>query len=171
MKPPIYQTPRFTLKAYTPKDENPFVAMCIDPVSVTFMGGAEGIEAQERELFQRISKLYEKENVTRWFWIWGVYEGEKLCAHLELKETGHTNPDELEIVYMVHPEHRRKGVMTEVLALLKENQVEWKRKIIATVSPKNIVSLSLLEKWGIDKQEVVKDSDGGDDYLKVWLSQ
>lgn len=171
MKPPIYQTPRFTLQAYTSKDENPFVTMCIDPVSVVFMGGAEGIEAQEGELFQSIFKLYEKEDSTRWFWIWGVYEGEKLCAHLELKETGHTNSDELEIVYMVHPEERRKGVMTEVLAFLKENQEEWKRKIIATVSPKNIHSIALLEKWGIDKQEVVKDSDGGDDYLKIYLSQ
>ncbi|MGB0929618.1 MAG: hypothetical protein ACPGVB_02500 [Chitinophagales bacterium] len=66
MKPPIYQTPRFTLQSYTPKDEDRFVEMSLDPVSVEFMGGAEGIEEEERALFQRIFKVYEKKEVTRW---------------------------------------------------------------------------------------------------------
>ena len=172
MKPPIYHTPRFTLQAYTSKDEERFVEMSVDAVSVEFMGGAAGIEAEERALFQRIFDLYEKEDATRWFWIWGVYEGDRLCAHFELKETENTEVgEELEIVYMVHPEERRKGVMTEVMTFLKEKQGEWKRQIIATVSPKNVVSIALLEKWGIEGKEWIKDeeeSEGG--YWKIQLA-
>lgn len=168
MKPPTYHTPRFTLQAYAPKDENRFVEMSMDSVSVEFMGGTEGIEAEERALFQRIFKLYENEDSQRWFWIWGVYEDDRLCAHLELKETGHTAVGkELEVVYVVHPEERRKGVMTEVLAFLKGRKGEWKRKIIATVSPKNAHSLALLEKWGIERKEWIEEEEDG--YWKMTL--
>ncbi len=172
MKPPIYQTPRFTLQPYTTKDEERFVEMSIDVVSVEFMGGAEGIEAEERALFQSIFKLYEKEDSARWFWIWGVYEDDRLCAHLELKETGHTEVGkELEVVYMVHPDERRRGLMTEVLAFLKETHTEWKRQIIATVSPKNENSLSLLEKWGVERKEWIENEEDEDGYWKLWLKQ
>ncbi len=170
MLPPIYHTQRFTLQAYRPEDENRFVEMTLDQESVRFMGGANGIEAEERALFQKVLQIYEKPQEERWFWIWGVYENNRLCAHLELKETEHTASDELEVVYMVHPDARRKGLMTEILDFAKQEQSTWRRRIIATVSPKNQASLQLLQKWGVAKKEMLKDKETGDEYLKLTLT-
>lgn len=170
MKPPIYTTERFTFRAYSLKDEERFVEMGMDPIAVQFMGGATGIAADERALFHSIFKLYEKKDGARWFWIWGVYEEGRLCAHFELKETENTAENELEIVYMVHPAERKRGLMTAILAFLKRKQSVWNRQIIATVSPENIHSIALLEKWGISKKEWVK-VEGEQPFLKVWLEQ
>lgn len=169
MRPPILKTARYHIKPYLPKDENRFVEMAIDDVSTRFMGGATGNEAEERELFHKILELYGKESGERWFWVWGIYKGNLLCGHLEMKETEHTLDNELEIVYMVHPNERKKGVMTEVLHFLKQNQQNWKKRIIATVNHDNLNSIALLEKWGIEKREILVDDDDGKEYLKLTL--
>ncbi len=172
MFPPTYQTQRFILKPYEPKDEERFIEIALDKESIHFMGGANGIEAEARELFQKILKTYPlQDQDRRWFWIWGVYEDDRLCAHLEMKDTENTQPHELEIVYMVHPDARRKGLMTEVLLFLKSQQIEWNRRIIATVSPNNLNSLSLLEKWGIESKETLTDSETQKVYYKLILSR
>ncbi len=168
MLPPILYTERYIIKPYTSKDEDRFVEMALDEVSVRFMGGSSGIEAEERTLFKTIFSLYESKK-PRWFWLWGVFNEEGIaCAHLELKETEHTNSDEL-LVYMVHPNERRKGLMTEVLACLKQHQKEWGRKIIATVGPENENSVKLLERWGIEEKEDIADDETGGVYWKVRL--
>lgn len=168
MIPPKYKTERYQILPYQMKDEDRFVEMALDERSIEFMGGASGNEAKERALFQTIPSIYQR-NDSRWFWLWGVYKDDVLCGHLELKETEHTDKDELEIVYMVHPEERRKGLMTEILALLKENQSIWKRRIIATTSFDNQNSIALLNKWGIAKREVLKDDETGKEYWKFTL--
>ncbi|MEM8892144.1 MAG: GNAT family N-acetyltransferase, partial [Bacteroidota bacterium] len=147
--PPILKTNRFTLMPYRQEDEDRFVEIALDETSTQFMGGATGNEEEERALFKQVLELYKKKD-QRWFWVWGIYEEDLLCGHIELKESEHTNEHELEIVYMIHPEQRRKGVMTEVLALLKQKQKSLGKRIIATVSPDNSSSFSLLEKWGIE---------------------
>jgi RimJ/RimL family protein N-acetyltransferase len=169
MKPPEFKTQRFNIKPYHPTYKQRFIEMGLDPFSVRFMGGSNGDEREEKELFKSIFQLYKNTDSNRWFWIWGVYEKEKLVAHFELKETENTAQDELEIVYMVHPEERKRGVMSEVLDFFKENQNQWKRKIIATLSPENQASKSLLERWGIEKKIVLKDKETTKEYLKVWL--
>jgi len=73
MIPPTYQTQRFILKPYEPKDEDRFVEMALDAESVKFMGGSTGKEADERVFFQSIAKLYKRQD-KRWLWVWGVYE-------------------------------------------------------------------------------------------------
>ena len=169
MKPPILKSKRFVLKPYEKTDEERFVEMALDALSVQFMGGANGIEAEERVLFAKCLELYNRE-MERWFWVWGVYEQDRLCAHLELKESQFTLEGELEVVYMVHPNERRRGVMTEALNLLKANKTKWKRKITATISPQNTNSMSLLKKWGIEKKELIKEPETGESFLKLTLS-
>lgn len=170
MYPPEFKTKQFTLKQYAPEDEDRFVEMSIDPTSVQFMGGSTGKEAEERKLFRKIFEVYKRTD-ERWFWIWGIYTNKQLCAHLEMKETEHTNDGELEIVYMVHPEERRKGLMTAVLSLLKQQQKIWRKRIIATISPNNLNSIALLQKWGIDKKEILADPDTGEKYFKFLLAE
>ncbi len=170
MLPPIFETSQCILKAYDLKDEDCFIEMALDKECIRFMGGATGIEKEERALFHKCFDIYKRMD-KRWFWIWGIYQNESLCGHLELKESIHTMPGELEIVYMIHPKHRRKGVMTDVCTFLKSMQATWDRRIIATVSPDNLFSLALCEKWGIDKKEVLTDKETGESYFKFVLDK
>lgn len=167
--PPEFKTNRLTIKPYKPTDEDRFVEMALDEISVQFMGGSSGIEAEERKLFKKILDIYTQNN-ERWFWIWGIYTNNLLSGHLEIKETDDTNTNELEVVYMIHPEERRKGIMAEVLSILKEQQKNWQKTIIATISPENKHSLALLKKWGITKREVLVNSETKEEYLKLTLS-
>lgn len=169
MIPPTYQTSDFTLQAYAPTDEDTFIEMALDQVTVRFMGGTSGIEAEERALFKKIFDVY-KTNDQRWFWLWGIYQNQRLCGHLEMKESLHTSSEELEIVYMIHPQARKRGLMTSVLTFLKENQQNWQRRIIATVNPENIASIALLEKWGIEKRVTLIDEETHRSYLKCLLT-
>lgn len=127
MLPPILKINKLTLKPYTFEDEERFIEMALDPLSIQFMGGATGNEVEERKVFKKIFEIYKRKD-ERWFWLWGIYKDDLLCGHLEMKETEHTNNNELEIVYIVHPEERQKGVMTEVLSLLKQQQKSWQKK-------------------------------------------
>jgi len=170
MYPPILKTDRITLKAYVPENEDRRVEIDLDPVSTRFMGGSTDDEIQEREAFRSVFNLY-KRNAERWHWVWGIYTDDLLCGHLELKDTVNTNENELEIVYMIHPEERRKGIMTDTLLLLKQNQKSWKRRLIATVSPENTSSISLLEKIGIDKKEILVDPESGSETFKLTLAE
>ncbi len=170
MYPPIYCTKKFTLRAYCTSDEDRFVEMALDALSVRYMGGATGIEAKERQLFKKCFGIYANGESERWFWIWGISSGNELCGHLELKDSEHTRADELEMVYMVHPKARNRGLMTDVLSFLKAQQHVWQRKIIATVSPDNQRSLAVLNKWGITHREKVLNKETGMTYHKVWLS-
>lgn len=158
MLPPTLKTKKYTLKAYSKEDEDRFVEIALDKVSTHFMGGSIGIEAEERKMFHKIFEIYQRDE-KRWFWLWGIYRYDILCGHIELKETEHTNEDELEVVYMIHPDERRKGIMYEVLVLLQKNQKSWQRKITATISSENKSSLALLKKCGIAKKEILQNGD------------
>lgn len=170
MYPPVFKTKQFTLKPYCQKDEDRFVEMALDELSTQFMGGATGDEIEQRKLFKKVFELYKNVD-KRWFWLWGIYKGDLLCGHLEMKETEHTNENELEIVYMVHPNERRKGLMTAVLSLLKKNQYKWKKRIIATVSAENLNSLKLLNNWGIEKKELLVEEETGKECFKLTLNK
>ena len=168
MFPPVINTTRFTLKPYGRHDEDAFIEIILDKEAQQFMGGVTPDEEVERRLFQKIFDIYES-NDKRWFWIWGIYEGNRLCGHFELKETEHTNAGELEIVYMVHPKERGRGVMSEVLKAFKNRQSDWERIIIATTSPDNDISIALLKKWGIERQEILTDPDTAEQFYKFYL--
>jgi len=170
MYPPKLKTSRLSLTPYSPKDEDRFVEMALDEASIRFMGGASGDEQEERRLFKKILEIYEGEN-KRWFWIWGIYQKNLLSGHLELKETTHTKAHELEIVYMIHPNERRLGIMTEVLALLKKQQTFWQKRLIATISPDNLASIALLQRWGIETEEILVNDETGKEYLKLLLEK
>ena len=169
MLPPTYKTENYTLEPYQPKDLKRYLEMSLDKDVIGFMGGATGDRKAEEAMFDKIFELY-RSNDNRWFWVWAVYRNQELCAHLELKETKDTTDNELEIVYMVHPRERRKGIMKEVLNFLKANQYLWKRRITATIYPDNNISFQLLRQWGIEREALITDRETGETFSKVWLS-
>lgn len=163
MYPPILKSNQFALKPYQQADEDRAIETALDPISKRFMGGNN-----ENPSLKKVFEVYKRTD-NRWFWIWGIYNDDLLCGHLELKETENTNENELEIVYMIHPEERRKGIMTEIFSLLKIEQKNWGRRIIATVSSDNVNSISLLKKWGIDRKESILNSETGKESFKIIL--
>lgn len=171
MNTPTIVTPHFTLAPYTLKDEQRFVEMVTDSESVKFMGNSTSDVEKERAFFNgRVIPFYSKTKTNRIFYVWGIYVKGLLCGHFELKETTHTNNTELEIVYLIHPDARGKGLMGKVLDYFKTNQNKWGRTIIATANPKNKKSMHLLKKWGITKQKTIVDTEKENyEYLKVWL--
>lgn len=171
MIPPLYKTHHYTLAPYQLKDLERYLEMTLDRDVVEFMGGATGDVEEEKAMFEKIFELYRSNERRRWFWVWAIYRDQTLCAHLELKETLDTADEELEIVYMVHPAERRKGIMNEVLNYIKTMQDTWKRRIIATVYPENKNSIKLLKQVGIDRQELITDSETGETFSKVWISE
>jgi len=168
MIPPKLKAKRFIISPYRSIDEDRYVAMAIDDSTIGFMGGATGVASEERKMFKKIFEIYNSKN-SKTFWIWGIYKDDNLFGHLELKESEHTSENELEIVYMVHPECRRNGVMTEILSLIKRNQNIWNKRIIATINQDNIASLKLLQKWGIVNREILINDENNEQYLKLTL--
>lgn len=169
MKPASFQVGKYQLKPYLPKDEDRFVEMNIDPQVAKFMDGGVGDAQAGKELFQKIFNLYASTSSDRIFYVWGIYEEDKLCGHFELKETEHTAKDELEIVYMIHPAERGRGIMSTILNFFQKEQSIFGKNIIATVHPQNNTSLRLLEKWGIQTRKIIKN--GEDAFLKIWLKR
>jgi len=170
MLPPILKTERLILKPYSINDEDRYVEIALDAISAQFMGGSTSNETEERKLFKKVFEVYQRSD-ERWFWIWGIYKDDLLCAHLEMKETENMNDNELEIVYMVHPTERQKGIMTEIFSLLMQKQKSWKKRITATVSPENLNSITLLKKWGITKKEILINKETGEEYFKLILDE
>jgi len=164
-------SPHFKLAPYTLKDEQRYIEMCTDSESVKFMGNSTADPEKGRAFFRdRIIPFYSQKNLTRIFHVWGIYVNNVLCGHFELKETTNTSDTELEIVYLIHPDARGKGLMGKVLNYFKTNQAKWGRTIIATANPKNEKSMHLLKKWGINKQQTIVDTEKENyEYLKVWL--
>jgi len=48
-------------------------------------------------------------------------------------------------------------------------QYNWKRRVVATFGNDNFYSLALLDKWGVEKREVVVDEENEEEYLKLTL--
>lgn len=144
--------------------------MTTDKEVMHFMGGADGDIEKQTKKFEKLLDVYEQPPTSETKLFWAIHQGQKLVGHVQLKPTDYTNKNELELVYMVHPDSRRKGLMTEVLNLIKQEQYRWKQQIIATIEFDNEISMRLLNNWGIIKKETQIDPEDGEHYWKVWLS-
>lgn len=170
MIPPTINTSNYVIQPYRLKDEERFVEMGIDTEVMRFMGGADGDPIKQRSIFHKIFKHYEEPNTNETKLFWGIHRDDLLCGHIQLKPTEYTSENELEIVYMVHPAERNKGIMKEVLLHFKSIQSRWSKRIIATVDFDNEISLNLLEHWGIQSKKVLTDPDDGEQFWKLTLS-
>ncbi len=170
MKTSVFQIEKeLSIRPYERSDEDRFVEMSMDQEVIQYMSGTSGKEEEESALFQKIFTIYEGTSNARIFHIWGIYLKDQLVGHLELKETEHTTDKELEIVFMMHPDTRRKGIMRKVLRFIQNNQVFFHRRIIATVHSENKGSLKLLKKWGHSYPSTYYED--GVKFLKLRLSQ
>ncbi|WP_030241148.1 MULTISPECIES: GNAT family N-acetyltransferase [unclassified Streptomyces] len=156
--PPTLRTPRLLLDAYTPADEEDFVALFQDTRVSRWMGDGPASEAEDRALFGRIfSKVYARDL----FDVWAVRRGALLVGHAEIKRTeavgGH------EIVYALSPGVWGGGLGTELAEALVSYGFRTLAltEVHATVDVRNTASLRLLGRIGFEHVRDVVEDDGG----------
>ena len=171
MRPSNLRTSRFSLKPYRLADQERFLEMFLDKETQSYMGGISHERQVGKKRFQKILAVYERRGNARFHLIWGIYDQDRLCGHLELKDSRWANDEELEIFFMLHPQERSRGIIREVLPLIKRYQYLWGRQIVATIHPENVRSRSRLDIWGVDREETLHDPLEGCRCQKLYLSQ
>ncbi|MEU1004646.1 GNAT family N-acetyltransferase [Streptomyces tibetensis] len=155
--PPTLSTPRLLLDAYTPDDEESFVALFQDTRVSRWMGDGPAAEAADRALFGRIfSKVYAGDL----FDVWAVRRGGLLVGHAEIKRTEEVGGHE--IVYALGPEVWGSGLGTELAQALVGYgfEVLGLTEVHATVAAQNQASLRLLGKIGFEHTRNIVEDDG-----------
>jgi RimJ/RimL family protein N-acetyltransferase len=156
--PPTLRTARLLLDAYTPEDEEDFVALFQDSRVSRWMGDGPAAEADDRALFGRIfTKVYARDL----FDVWAVRRGGRLVGHAEIKRTDAV--DGHEIVYALAPEAWGSGLGTELAEALVRYGFDTLglTEVHATVAAENETSLRLLGRIGFAHVRDVEEDDGG----------
>ncbi|MEU1849912.1 GNAT family N-acetyltransferase [Streptomyces sp. NPDC019990] len=155
--PPALRTPRLLLDAYTPQDEERFVALFQDTRVSRWMGDGPAPEEEHRALFGRIfSKVYAR----NLFDVWAVRRGPLLVGHAEIKRTDEVGGHE--IVYALAPEVWGSGLGTELAEALVSYGFRTLAltEVHATVDARNTASLRLLGRIGFEHVRDVVEDDG-----------
>jgi len=144
-------TPRVNLRKYTDEDKEIVADFFTDSEIGRYMGdGPCDSRNDAYKLFDEIFKVYEgKPN--KHFEVWGVDLDNELIGHIELKQTKDTLPNELEVVYLLDQSHWNKGIMAEILQVIRTHANNFQKTIIAKLNAKNQASIRVLEKIGIEK--------------------
>ncbi|MEU6179696.1 GNAT family N-acetyltransferase [Streptomyces coeruleorubidus] len=156
--PPTLRTARLLLDAYTPQDEEGFVALFQDSRVSRWMGDGPAAEADDRALFGRIfTQVYAQDL----FDVWAVRRGGRLVGHAEIKRTDAV--DGHEIVYALAPEVWGSGLGTELAEALVGYgfDVLGLAEVHATVAAENEASLRLLGRIGFARVRDIEEDDGG----------
>lgn len=94
-------TARLKLRRFTEADRTDFVGFSTDPEVNQYIGGRVESEEAANALFDKIQQVYNGLFGKRHFEIWAIeFEG-RAIGSFELKQTENTEPDELEVVYLI----------------------------------------------------------------------
>jgi ribosomal-protein-alanine N-acetyltransferase len=161
------KTERILLRKYKKEDRLECIRIMTDPDVNHFIGGRTEDPAEADIIFNKIFDIYNGSMGVRHFEIWAIeYEG-KFIGDFELKQTGNTEGNELEVVYMIDKPYWGRGFIPEILKEIIEYAKNMDKRIVATMSPENVKTVRALEKVGIKKQQWI--GEGEDRCLKVWM--
>jgi [ribosomal protein S5]-alanine N-acetyltransferase len=164
------KTKRTILRKYKDSDKEKFVYLFTDREINHFMGGQHCKTREDaEELFRKGFDIYDGLFPDRHFELWAIEHSGELIGHFELKQTGHTSGNELEIVYMLDKEYWGQGLMPEILNEINKYSSGFNKQLIATINPENSRTVKALKKTGIEKEEWSEDEDGK--VYKVWLKK
>lgn len=163
------RTARTLLRPYVAADREKFADMFTDDdVKMYFPQGGCASREEAYQLFDKCFVVYSTNDpATRHFEIWGIEMQGELIGHFELKQTNHTVPGELEVVYLLDKTFWGRGLMPEILADIKLYAWSLGKQVIATINPENLKTVRALEKAGIEQQEWI--GEGEERVYKVWL--
>ena len=170
MKNPEIRTKHTILRKYSDADKEKFVYLFTDKDINHFMGGQHCQTKEDAEaLFLKGFEVYNGLFPGRHFEIWAIEIDGELAGHFELKQTQHTNENELEIVYMLNKKYWGQGLMPEIIKEINFYSSGFDKQLIATINPDNLKTVKALNKVGIEKEEWTEDEDGK--VFKVWLKE
>jgi [ribosomal protein S5]-alanine N-acetyltransferase len=146
------KTKRLVLREVTPEDAEAVFSFRSNKEAMRYIGKPVATKIEEaRELIQRfIDGLNTNESIT-----WGItLEGnDRLIGTIGFWRISKEH-NRAEIGYMLHPDHWKKGIVTEAVeAVLKFGFEQLKfHSVEAQLTPENIGSVKLLEKSGFLKE-------------------
>ena len=161
------KTVRCLLRKYRESDREKFADLSVDKEVNFFIGGKCETREEAYNLFDKMFMIYEGKLLPRHFEIWAIDVENEYSGHFELKQTGDTDEDELEVVYFLDKKLWGQGIMPEIIIEINKYAGAINKKLIATVSSENTKTLKALRKIGIQKQESLAESDSSS--LKIWI--
>ena len=161
------RTGRCLLRKYLENDREKFADLSVDKDVNFFIGGKCETREEAYNLFDKMFMIYEGKLLPRHFEIWAIDVNNEYAGHFELKQTGDTDEDELEVVYFLEKKLWGQGIMPEIIIEINKYAGSMNKKLIATVSSENSKTLKALRKIGIQKQESLAERNCSS--LKIWI--
>jgi RimJ/RimL family protein N-acetyltransferase len=149
------------------KDRQQFIELSVDKEVNHFMGGRCETREDANSMFDKVLDIYKGILLPRHFEIWAIDAGNEFAGHFELKQTDNTSGDELEVVYLLDKKFWGQGLMPEIINEINRYAGSMNKQLIATISSENKKTIKALGKIGIQKQEILADSDGKS--LKIYI--
>jgi RimJ/RimL family protein N-acetyltransferase len=146
MKKPVISTPRLTLHAISPADENALMDLLAHPtVGQTYMLPEFTTREEARPLAQKIAALSMDD--TRF--VYGVFLSDRLIGMVNDVTTQDTH---IELGYAYHPNYYNRGYATEVLLACIEALLSQGYPAVRTGAfPENTASIRVMEKAGMTR--------------------
>lgn len=153
LEPPVLETPRLRLRPFTEADLPRLDEMVRDERTVHFGGRTQGIQ---REGAAALLRMREQCATGQMFnWCVADRTTDRLLGKIQLFDLGGLDDSEVKPGYMIHPDARGRGVLTEALKTL----VEWtfrpvaeggfgKRRITISTAASNAASRHAAEQAG-----------------------
>ena len=152
--PPIIKTQRLCLQAFRDLDQNALIGLLTnETISKTYMTPVFHSEEEKIQTFQRLQKLSALEDR----FVRGIYLNDQLIGFVndvEMKD------GEIELGYVIHPQHHNQGYATEALATVMELMFSAGISVVKTGAFEgNHASMRVMEKCGmvrIDQEEQIE---------------
>ena len=150
----LIRTERLALRPYAPQDLGSLMELLTDPrITKTFMVPALESPEQMERLARRLIAFSQPDDAEHLEY--GVFREEKLIGFVNDCGIG---DEEIEIGYVIHPDHQGQGCATEaVRALLCELRDMGFRKVTAGYFAENAASRRVLEKCGMHETDAAEE--------------
>ena len=155
-KKPQVKTQRLTLKSYSEQDMDALIDLLTNPeVTSTFMVPEMKSRCCAEELVRKLI-VFSQPSDTKHL-EYGIYLNGKLIGFVN--DCG-AEEDEIEIGYVIHPQHWGHGYATEAVnAILAELREMGFRKVTAGYFSENAASLRVMEKCGMQRTTITEEED------------
>jgi [ribosomal protein S5]-alanine N-acetyltransferase len=158
----VIETKRLILRQFTPADAADNYRIYTDPENMKFMGRQpDSVEFERDHIRKHITNYYEKYG----FGLWAVVlkENNHLIGRCGFLYQQIEDARETEITYLIDKHFWGKGLATEAAREIVRFGFEKYKfpRIVAVINPKNLASIRVAEKIGMEYERNVNFKDFG----------
>lgn len=138
---PVINTERLCLRPISHQDKEDMIAILTNhEISKTYMIPVFKSDEEKLQLFEKFKDLSQSDR----HFVYGIYLKEKIIGFINETECSET---EIELGYVIHPDHQNKGYATEVLqASIKTLFSLGYHAVTAGAFAENPASMRVMEK-------------------------